>query len=76
MEAELADVAGEELPGLVHDEDEAGEAFVVGGGGVGLLAAELEDLEAVLGDGDAEALEEVVVEEGEVFLFELVLDEC
>ncbi|KAJ1258274.1 hypothetical protein BS78_10G062600 [Paspalum vaginatum] len=46
-----------------------------GGGGGALLARELEDLEAVLGDGDAHGGEEVVVEVGQVGGAQLVARE-
>lgn len=74
MEGELADVASEELPGLVHDENEAGEAVV--GPSTNLLSAELEYLEAVFSDGDADALQKVVVEVGEVVFLELISHQC
>ena len=40
-----------------------------------LSTREFEDLETVLGNGDANALEKLVVEVGNVFVFELVLGE-
>lgn len=40
-----------------------------------VVVGELEDLEAVLGNGDAHALEKLVVEEGGVLEFKLVASE-
>lgn len=74
MEAELADVASEELPSLVHDENEAGKAVV--GPSTNLLSTELQYLEAVFGHGDADALQKVVVEVGEVVFLELISGQC
>lgn len=58
--------------GLLDGGEEASDGPAVRRG-VGL--GELEDLEAVLGDGDAHALEELVVEEGYVLSLELVVGE-
>lgn len=58
--------------GLLDGGEEPGDGSAVRGA-VGL--GELEDLETVLGDGDAHALEEFVVEEGDVLLLELVVGE-
>lgn len=63
------------VTGFVNDGKEGGS-----GSGMAVMAAavvlgKLEDLEAMLGDGNAHAKEKLMVEVGDVFLFKLVLGE-
>lgn len=73
-EGEGAEVPGQALLGPGDGGHEPGDGARGGSTGLGLVG-ELEDLEAVLGDGDAHAEEELVVEVGDVLLLELVVGE-